>query len=85
MRAHLSLVLLLAGCTCEGVGGEDPNEAAARARLERAGLSEVVLERVDERTFDFTGTREGHACTGTVMVNPRPGGTSTSAMQLECE
>lgn len=85
MRARLMLVLLLAGCTCEGVGGEDPHEAAARARLDRAGLTGVVLERVDENTFDFTGTHEGRACSGTVVVNPRPGGTSTSAMQLECD
>ena len=85
MRARLILALLLAGCTCDGVGGADPNEAAARARLGRAGLTEVVLERVDESTFDFTGTREGHACSGTLVVHPRPGGTSTSAMQLECD
>ena len=84
MRALVTLVLILGGCSGESAR-EDPHEAAARARLARAGLTGVTLERVDERTFDFTGAHEGRACEGTVVVTVRPGGTSTSAMQLSCE
>ncbi len=81
----LATWLLVTGCTCAAGGGPDPHEAAARATLAREGVSELVLERVDESRFDFTGLREGHRCHGTIVVTPREGATSTAAMQLECE
>ncbi|MBX3271319.1 MAG: hypothetical protein KF729_13725 [Sandaracinaceae bacterium] len=78
--AVLGLAALALGC--EAV--RDPSEEAARATLGRARMTEVALERVDARTFDFTARRDGATCRGTVVVTPRPE-RSTAAMQYACE
>ncbi|MCB9594250.1 MAG: hypothetical protein H6719_16070 [Sandaracinaceae bacterium] len=77
------LPLALAGCTC-AEAGPDRHEVAARGSLERAQMTDIVLERVDEQTFDFTARREGQTCHGTVIARPGAG-TSTAAMQYDCE
>jgi len=81
MRRVLLIALLLTACD-GGAGDDDAQEATARAAIERRGLESVTLERVDDLTWDFTGTLEGAQCAGSIQV--RPGGTA-SAMQYDCE
>lgn len=78
---------LLGGCDAGAShASEDAdNEAAARATLERRGLTDIELERIDAQTFDFTATHEQEHCSGTVVVHPAREGMATAAMQLECE
>lgn len=83
MRAFvLWAVLLVAACDTAALG--DAAEAAARGALERDGVTHVVLSRVGERTFDFTGSRGLERCEGTVVVNLGPQ-TSTAAIESRCE
>lgn len=87
MRATLltlALTFLLLGCTTIGAGDADVAEQAARGALERDHVSDIQLTQVDERTFDFTGTREGQRCEGTVMVTIR-GEVHSAAIQSRCE
>ncbi|HHH31568.1 MAG TPA: hypothetical protein ENK57_24910 [Polyangiaceae bacterium] len=87
-RLAASLVfasLVFAGLVLSACGptepATDPLEARAHATLEREHVTEVRLTRIDERTFDFTGTRQGVQCGGTVVVNS----ATTAAMQIECD
>ena len=65
---------------------DDDYESRARAVLERDGYSDVALTRpadVPDGEYDFTGTREGRRCEGTVQARVS-GGTTTSMISEEC-
>lgn len=68
-----------------GPSGDD-YEAKAREALERDDYDALELTEVpgERGTFDFTGTREGVRCEGTIRVTV-DGERSTSAMQSRCE
>lgn len=79
MRCVLLAALVLTACDA---GDDGSHEAVVRAAIERRGMESITLERVDDVTWDFSGTLEGASCAGSVQV--RPGGTA-SAMQYDCE
>lgn len=65
---------------------EDDLESRARGVLERDGYSDIALTRprdVPDGEYDFTGTREGRRCEGTVQVRVSAG-TTTSMISEEC-
>jgi hypothetical protein len=78
----LAVALPLAACGPDG----DALEQRAREALERDDYDTLELTAVpgEEGVFDFTGTREGVRCEGTIRVSV-DGSRSTAAMQSHCE
>lgn len=85
MRALvLSVALLAVGCTTIGGSSSEDAEAAARGALSRDHVTDITLTQVDDRTFDFTGMRDGERCVGTVVTTIR-GRMRSAAIQSRCE